>query len=115
MMNVEDWPQFAALRQEVDEELESTIWGANATHGTPYLYGRGCRGPLCKKANLQRKYKPGQREPLEWGYFSIREAEYLEEKRLKKVAEYMRTRPPGTTREDWIERAMKIGRQEQAS
>lgn len=113
MIPVEDWPQFAAVKKEVDAELADPGW-ADGTHGTAYLYNKGCHGPLCKRANRLRKPR-GVREPLEYGYLEIREAEYLEEKRAKKIAEYMKTRPPGTTRIDWIERAERIGRQEQAS
>lgn len=107
-MRIEDLPGFAELKAAIDAELADESWG-KATHGTAYLYNKGCHGPVCRRANQLRK-RPGGRIPLEYGYIELREAEYLEERRKQKAEQVAKVRPPGTTRVDWVEKAMSTGR-----
>lgn len=49
-MNLNELP----IVKEVDDELGDELY-ENCTHGTAYCYGKGCRGPICRKLNRDRK------------------------------------------------------------
>lgn len=49
-MNLNDLPIVA----EVDAELSDEDYEANQ-HGTAYCYNKGCKGPICKKGNRDRR------------------------------------------------------------
>lgn len=51
-MNLDDMQIAKDIDAELADQEHQTM-----THGTAYCYGKGCKGPICRKGNRDRKRK----------------------------------------------------------
>lgn len=74
------------ISKDIDAELEDEEF-KGATHGTSYCYGRGCKGPICKKGNRDRKRATRNAHPVPGpfdDYIEHRREEYLSARALER-------------------------------
>ena len=100
-MNLNETKAFKELVAAVDAELEDPNF-VNRTHGSMSAYNKGCKGPMCTKANTDRR-RGNHKRGIEDEYIEYRQKEYLDAKLAAEAAARAKVRPPGTTRADWRE------------
>ena len=94
--SLEPDPSAGQLGLEIQQELAQVKY-INMTHGRSYCYNKGCRGPLCTRANRERywakhpdKHKPVQTQFVDQ-YLQKKQEEYEHARELndKQVQEYL--------------------------
>lgn len=99
MINLHETETFKKLVVAIDEEIADPAY-AGRTHGNMSGYNAGCRGPMCIKANTDRR-KVAHRRSIDDEYIDWRFENYMEEKLDREREARNKVRPPGTTREDY--------------
>lgn len=72
------------ITKDIDAELADEEF-STATHGTAYCYGKGCKGPICKKGNRDRRRKTRNATPVPGPADDIIEQRLLQYLKLRDI------------------------------